>query len=31
VFRSDAVKKTSERPLFGATRLGGAEEYRTKR
>jgi hypothetical protein len=29
VFISDAVKRTSERPLFGATRLGGAEEYRT--
>ncbi len=30
VFRSDGVKKTSEGPLFGPTRLAGAEEHRTK-
>jgi hypothetical protein len=28
-FRRDAVKRTTERPLFGSTRLGGAAECRT--
>ncbi len=30
MFVGDAVKRTTEGPLFGPTRLGGAEEYRTE-